>query len=121
MDFLLSLFLGAVAGYLLVHLLKYIAVGFITLKVIKHMESEESEELTEPNYIPVEVIKMNDQFYVYNRATSEFLAQGSDPEQVSKRLAERFPGIAMIADNSELEKIGFVFSNSGVDSPPESV
>jgi hypothetical protein len=122
-DIVLNFVIGLAVGWIAVKLLNLLIAGWIATRVIKELRTEVVEQTLESQRrsISVTIEKMNGQFYVYSKHDDAFLAQGVTAEEVQTRLNERFPGFAILAENRNLQQVGFVFKNSGVDNPPESV
>lgn len=57
--------------------------------------------------IQIEISKQGDMFYVHNKETGEFLAQGRDHDTIADVLNSRFPDMTFMADPDDLEKIGY--------------
>lgn len=59
------------------------------------------------NIIQIEITKQGDMFYVHNKTTGEFLAQGRDHDTITEVLNSRFPDMTFMANPDDLEKIGY--------------
>ena len=57
--------------------------------------------------IHVNIEKHEDVFYLYDRDTQEFIAQGSNFNEVKKNCETRFKGKAVVADENQMEQLGF--------------
>lgn len=57
--------------------------------------------------VMIEVHREGDQFYIYNKVTGEFLAQGTNHEEVSAVLGERFPSNRFTAMPENLKEVGY--------------
>lgn len=57
--------------------------------------------------IQIEITKQGDMFYVHNKTTGEFLAQGRDHDTITEILNSRFPDMTFMANPDDLEKIGY--------------
>ena len=57
--------------------------------------------------IHVNIEKHNDTFYLYEKDTQEFIAQGSNFEEVKRHCETRFKGKAVVADEAQMEQLGF--------------
>ena len=56
--------------------------------------------------ILVDIEKHNDIFYLYDKDTREFIAQGSNFNEVKKNCEARFKGKSVIADEVQMEQFG---------------
>lgn len=59
------------------------------------------------NIVEINVTREGDMFYVHNKNTGEFLAQGRDHNTIANVLNDRFPQATFMANPSDLEKIGY--------------
>lgn len=57
--------------------------------------------------IHVDIEKHDDIFYLYDKDTREFIAQGSNFEEVKQRCEARFKGKAVVADEHQMQLLGF--------------
>ena len=57
--------------------------------------------------IHVDIEKHDDIFYLYDKDTREFIAQGSNFEEVKQRCEARFKGKAVVADEVQMNQLGF--------------
>ena len=57
--------------------------------------------------IHVNIEKHNDTFYLYEKDTQEFIAQGSNFDEVKKHCETRFKGKAVVADEAQMDQLGF--------------
>ena len=61
-------------------------------------EAENSEK-----YIPITIEKHNDVFYVYNRDSNDFMAQGKTRRELESNLAKRYPDTKFMAERENLK------------------
>lgn len=59
------------------------------------------------NTVEIEITRQGDMFYVYNKKTGEFLAQGVKHDDIADVLGKRFPEVTFVANPSDLEKVGY--------------
>lgn len=59
------------------------------------------------NTVMIEVERDGDQFFIYNKETGEFLAQGTNHEEVTAVLGERFPSQRFTATPQNLKDVGY--------------
>lgn len=78
----------------------------VTEKLINHLQ-ESVERQVEENVIQINIEKHNDMFYVYDRETNEFMAQGSSKDEVETNLQKRYPGKRFGCAESNLSQTGF--------------
>jgi hypothetical protein len=57
--------------------------------------------------IHVDIEKHDDVFYLYNKDTREFIAQGTNFEEVKQQCETRFKGKAVVADERQMDQLGF--------------
>ncbi len=58
------------------------------------------------SFILVDIEKHDNVFYLYEKDTREFIAQGSNFNEVKKNCETRFKGRSVIADEAQMEKFG---------------
>ena len=75
----------------------------ITEDFIDHLQQSNVEDDT----IQITIEKHNDVFYVYDRETNEFMAQGSSKDEVENNLRKRYPGKSFGCAESNLSQTGF--------------
>lgn len=78
----------------------------VTEKFIDHIQNSVQQQVEE-NVIHITIEKHNDMFYVYDRETNEFMAQGSSKEEVETNLQKRYPGKRFGCSESVLSQTGF--------------
>lgn len=79
------------------------------LQARQYILKEEIKELSEQlknKIIHVNVEKYESVFYLYEKDTHRFIAQGSDINEIKKKCADRFKDAVIIADSDELKKYG---------------
>ena len=96
---IIAWFAGAVAGWKAreEHARK------ITEKFIDQMQ----ESIQDDDTIQITIEKHNNVFYVYDRETTEFMAQGSTQKEVENNLRKRYPGKTFGCAESNLSQTGF--------------
>lgn len=67
-----------------------------------HQSSEEDASV-----IQINIEKHNNVFYVYDKETNEFMAQGSSKDEVETNLKKRYPGKTFGCAESNLSQTGF--------------
>ena len=58
------------------------------------------------SFILVDTEKHDNVFYLYEKDTQEFIAQGSNFDEVKKNCEARFKGRSVVADEVQMEKFG---------------
>lgn len=77
----------------------------ITEQFLEHMQ--QSVEEHDEHIIHINIEKHNNVFYVYDRDTNEFMAQGSTQSEVETNLRKRYPGKSFGCAESVLTETGF--------------
>jgi hypothetical protein len=78
----------------------------ITEKFIDHIHNSVQQEVEE-SVIQISIEKHNNVFYVYDKETNEFMAQGSSKDEVETNLKKRYPGKSFGCAESNLSQTGF--------------
>ena len=68
---------------------------------------KDMQEQIKNTVIHVDIEKHDDIFYLYDKDTREFIAQGSNFEEVKQRCEARFKGKAVVADEVQMNQLGF--------------
>ena len=83
------------------------------IRLHRKMQEEKQEsrihELAEKiqgTFIEATVEKIGDIFYMHNKETGEFLAQGLTGDELSENLRTRFPDKRFVMDKKDLNEIG---------------
>lgn len=72
---------------------------------------EEVAKQAETATIEIEIQRAGEMFFVYDKKTNEFLAQGKDHKEISEVLAKRFPGKMFTADRQNLKDIDYHYDS----------
>lgn len=70
---------------------------------------EELDDLTKKlkdKIIQVNVEQHGSVFYLFEKDTNRFIAQGADIDEIKKKCADRFKDAVIVADSDELKKYG---------------
>lgn len=59
------------------------------------------------NVVEIIVSRQGDMFYVHDKVSGTFLAQGQTHDEIANILNNRFPEATFMADPADLEKIGY--------------
>jgi Flp pilus assembly protein TadB len=78
----------------------------ITQQFVERLH-ESFQEQVEEGVVQISIEKHNDMFYVYDRETNEFMAQGSSKDEVENNLQKRYPGKRFGCAESNLSQTGF--------------
>lgn len=79
----------------------------IARNIILQEEINEMAEQIKNNFIRVDIEKHDNMFYLYEKDTREFIAQGSNFEEVKQRCEDRFKGKAVVADETQMKMFDF--------------
>lgn len=64
------------------------------------------KQLENIKVIEVDIEKHQDDFYLFNRETSEFVAQGKSKEELVEAINRRFKGYRVLAQEEQLKELG---------------
>lgn len=79
------------------------------MKAKNEILQEEIDNLTtklKNKIIQVNVEKYGSVFYLFEKDTNRFIAQGSDISEIKKKCEDRFKDAVIVADSDELKKYG---------------
>lgn len=100
MDFITDTIFWVVVFWLVIKIWqKYL----IAKNIILEEELKEMTDQMKNNFICVDIEKYNNVFYLYEKDTREFIAQGSNFEEVKQRCEARFKGKAVVADETQMK------------------
>lgn len=77
-------------------------------RVLNKFLEESTTKVAKDNYIPITIEKHNETFYVYNKETNTFMAQGSTRDELENILHDKFPGKKFACDEKTLTELGFL-------------
>jgi len=81
---------------------------YLTAKnIILEEEIKGMADQIKNNFIRVDIEKHDNMFYLYEKDTREFIAQGSNFEEVKQRCEARFKGKAVVADETQMKMFDF--------------
>jgi hypothetical protein len=72
--------------------------------------AEQIKEMTEQiknSVIQVDIEKHDNMFYLYNKDTREFIAQGTNFDEVKLHCETRFKGKSVVADETQMKMFDF--------------
>lgn len=69
---------------------------------IKEMKAKVKEQV-----IYVNIEKHNNVFYLFEKDTNRFIAQGSNFDEIKSHCETRFKNKAVVADESQMDQLGF--------------
>lgn len=72
-------------------------------KLVTHIESEVQEDM-----LHIIIEKHNEMFYVYDRQTKTFMAQGKSKEELENVLHDKYPNKRFACPESVLKEVGFL-------------
>jgi hypothetical protein len=94
----------------------WFAVFWLVIKVWEKYLVAKNESIVEQikdmqvqmknSFILVDIEKHDNVFYLYEKDTREFIAQGSNFDEVKKNCEVRFKGRSVIADELQMEQFG---------------
>ena len=76
----------------------------LTERFIEQLQQSSEEDAS---VIQINIEKHNNVFYVYDKETNEFMAQGSSKDEVETNLKKRYPGKSFGCAESNLSQTGF--------------
>ena len=104
-DFILNILLGIFLGWALTQIIG----GYLRAKLLLEIHEkikEAAEEETKERWIMVNVEQHDGIFYLYEKNTDQFIAQGKTMEELSQRCRELFKDHTVIADENDLKSFG---------------
>ena len=94
----------------------WMVVFWLLMKVVEAYLVAKNEALVEQikdmqaqiknNVIHVEIEKHNDVFYLFEKDTHRFIAQGSNFDEVKQHCQTRFKDKAVVANEDQIEQLG---------------
>ena len=78
----------------------------VTQKFVEQLH-ESFQQQVEEGVVQISIEKHNNMFYVYDKETNEFMAQGSSKDEVETNLQKRYPGKRFGCAESNLSQTGF--------------
>jgi hypothetical protein len=103
-DFIFIIVVLVVGGVIGWKAREYLAMRFVANYQKMFEEAAMAETV---NTVMIEVQRDGDQFFIYNKETGEFLAQGTNHADVSAILGERFPTKRFTATPQNLKDVGY--------------
>ena len=105
LETLLIIIVGIFIGW------KWREISAIQLHRKMQEEKQESRihqlaEKIQGTFVEATVEKIGDIFYMHNKETGEFLAQGNTSDELSENLRSRFPDKRFVMDKKDLNAIG---------------
>ena len=103
MDFVVDTIFWFVVFWLVIKVWqKYVtAKNEALVEQIKDMQAQMKNSI-----ILVEIEKHDDIFYLYDKDTREFIAQGTNFDEIRERCKTRFKDRAVVADEVQMEQLG---------------
>ena len=104
MDFVVDIIFWLVVIWLVMKVWeKYlIAKNESLVEQIRDMQAQMKNSI-----ILVEIEKHDDIFYLYEKDTQEFIAQGTNFDEIREHCKTRFKGKAVVADEAQMDQLGF--------------
>ena len=66
----------------------------------------ESPSPSKPKVINIDLVRMKDRIYAYNRENNQFLAHGHTKDELAIDLKARFPDVSFMASPANLKEVG---------------
>jgi hypothetical protein len=104
---MLDLILEVILWLFVIWLVMKVAEKYLIAK--NEILAEQLEDLTKQlkeQIIHVEIEKHNDVFYLFEKDTHRFIAQGTNFEEVKKNCEIRFKDKAVVANEDQMEQFG---------------
>jgi hypothetical protein len=102
-DFVIDTIFWLVVFWLVIKMWeKYLVAKTESLKE----QIKDMQEQVKNRVILVNIEKHDNVFYLYDKDTQEFIAQGSNFNEVKKNCETRFKGRSVIADEVQMEQLG---------------
>ena len=103
LDYIGEVFLWLVLFWLV---LKLIETYLKAKNEALNKELEALKDKIQHKFIHVNIEKHGDVFYLFNKDTDEFVAQGATMEEIKLRCEQRYKNLIVVCDNDVLENIG---------------
>jgi len=107
MNELLSLLWGFIVGAAIAWLILKLVAGYLRAKneVLKK-ELEVLNKNLKEKFISCDIEKHGEVFYLFEKETDRFIAQGRNMDELKQHCDSRFKTQIIVADNEQLEKFG---------------
>ena len=84
-----------------------VIITYVTHKIKQDSLEREVKQQLKKVEVMIEISRHEDIFYVHDKSTGEFLAQGKTHSEIADVLLARFPGKVFMALPGNLEEVGF--------------
>jgi hypothetical protein len=104
LDFIVDVFFWLVVIWLVMKVVEtyLIAKNEALTEQVKEMTRQIKEQI-----IQVEIEKHGNVFYLFEKDTNRFIAQGTNFEEVKQHCESRFKGKTVVGDEEQMNQLGF--------------
>lgn len=104
LDYIADVFFWLIAFWLILKVIEtYLkAKNEVLAEQVKEMTAQIKEKI-----IHVNIEKHGEVFYLFEKDTNRFIAQGTNFEEVKNHCETRFKGKSVVADESQMDQLGF--------------
>ena len=103
-DFIVDVFFWVIAIWLL---LKAVQVYLEAKNEVLAKQLEDMTKQIKEQIIHVNIEKHGEVFYLFEKDTNRFIAQGTNFEEVKQHCETRFKGKSVVGDENQMEQLGF--------------
>lgn len=96
---ILGIIVGFISGWIMLRVL-------INYKMKMMLDSIANTPKPELKTVDIDLVRIKDRLYAYDRSTHNFLAHGDTKAEVIDSLRARFPDTSFMARTSNLEELG---------------
>lgn len=98
---------GFVVGYAVTWLVVKLITGYLRAKnEVLHKQLEEINKKVKELIVRVTIEKHGDIFYIFEKETDRFVAQGRTADEIKEVMQKRFPEKTFIATDEEIKRTG---------------
>jgi hypothetical protein len=105
MEYIIGFVVGLVGGFALRHWMLLITIRRV-MTAYNNALIQRVEDIKD-TMVDVVIEREGDMFFVYNRDTNEFLAQGKTTEEIQQVLEERFPNLTFFSSVENMKQVGY--------------
>ena len=98
---------GFIVGWLITWLVLKLIAGFLHAKNAQLQgQLKDLEQKVKELFVRVNIEKHGDIYYVFEKETDRFVAQGRTAEEIKEIMQKRFPNKTFVATDEELKESG---------------
>jgi len=98
---------GIVVGFAVTWLILKIIAGYLRARnEVLRKDLEQLNKVIKEKFISCNIEKHGDVFYLFEKETDRFIAQGKDMHELKLHCDQRFKTEVVVADNDQLDKFG---------------